>query len=74
MCRDSAVELPFELARMTTREEMSELPVQRYDEPLQLLMAIMAPALHRFGSEKPRSGQAPARKRRLPYVTRIILR
>ena len=31
--------LPIELARMITRDEMSELPVQRYDGPVQLLTA-----------------------------------
>lgn len=39
MSRDPAVVLPFEVTRMITREEMSELPVQRYDGPVHLLTA-----------------------------------
>lgn len=37
MSRDPAVALPPDIARMITREEMSELPVRRYDGPVHLL-------------------------------------
>jgi ribonuclease D len=39
MSRDSDIALPPETARMITREEMSELPVRRYDGPVHLLTA-----------------------------------
>ena len=39
MRRDSAVALPPEVAQIISREEMSELPVRRYDGPVHLLAA-----------------------------------
>jgi len=39
MNQNPAVALPIEVARMITREEMSELPVRRYDGPVHLLSA-----------------------------------
>ncbi len=39
MGRDPAVVLPAEVPRMITREEMSELPVRRYEGPVHLLTA-----------------------------------
>jgi len=39
MSRDSDIALPPETARMITREEMSELPVRRYEGPVHLLTA-----------------------------------
>lgn len=37
MSQDSTIALPFEAAQMISREEMSELPLQRYDGPVHLL-------------------------------------
>lgn len=37
MSQDFTIALPFEAAQMISREEMSELPLQRYDGPVHLL-------------------------------------